>query len=422
MTLVLSNWHVLVSTNGGKLALALEADARMAEVLNRYLQTGDLEPVLDFWLPYNSMDYLEFCGNLRRFVLRLGETNRHLPEDRKISFRVLGLETPSPLSATNLTAADLPQVWQAGLVANERDRHSANNLMANLRAQPTERVLLFYGDMHLSIRQVSKSWATRVFGSTDRWQPLGFRLRSELGTNFLSIAQVQFPRSVRSPESPYHALTRSDILVNASDIPWRHDRIEPADYDAVVLFSATSVDEAHLLKYLCSHRVLDQAIKRLALLEQLPQNAFTARHSVLSSTLEGLRFITGQQFANSAEWTTWAKTNAYDGFARVNSPEFAEAIRIECGRPRKGPMLASLGLPMPIAFRSQGVTSEQWSDVWPKVQPTVCFLQCLGIYWVGYPDEKATAQEYLVKFSGKNFEWPADYLQWFRMNRLGLAY
>lgn len=422
VTAVLSNWLSLVSPNGGQLVLALEMDERMAEVLRRYLKTGDLEPVLEFWLPFNSLDTLEFYDHLREFTLRVEQVNQDLPEGRRMGFQVLGLEPWSLLSTTNVTAKDLPDVWQAGEVANERDRHAANTLLTYLKEHPKDRMLVFYGDAHLRIRPSSRSWAARIFGATEARQPLGLLLKSQLGTNFLSVAQVRFPPSVRGRGSLYHALTAQDILIKASDVPWKHPRIEPLDYDAVVFFSATRIDEAHLLKYICSRRILDRAVSRLSFLEQLSQNAFAARHPAISGTMEGLRLITGKSFQKSSEWQAWMATNAYDGFARMDSEEFSEAIRQECGRSQKGLLLASLGLPPTIAFRNEAISPEQWREVWPKVQPTVRFLQCLGIFWVGYPDEKAKAREYLAEFSGKEFESPALYLQWLRKNRLGLNY
>lgn len=74
------------------------------------------------------------------------------------------------------------------------------------------------------------------FGSTDRWQPLGFLLKQQLGSNFLSVAQVQYPRSARSADSPHRALTRDDILVNAADVPWKTRRFFPCGHTCGLCF------------------------------------------------------------------------------------------------------------------------------------------------------------------------------------------
>ena len=50
------------------------------------------------------------------------------------------------------------------------------------------------------------------------------------------------------------------------------------------------------------------------------------------------------------------------------------------------------------------------------------FTNSIGIYWLGYPDEKIKAKEYLVQFSGEDFQEPEKYLQWYRMKYFGYEY
>jgi hypothetical protein len=59
---------------------------------------------------------------------------------------------------------------------------------------------------------------------------------------------------------------------------------------------------------------------------------------------------------------------------------------------------------------------------WQLALPRMKFINCIGIYWVGYPDEKVKAKEYLVKFSGEDFAEPEKYLQWYRMKYYGYEY
>lgn len=425
VTQVLSNWLGLVYSNGGQLVLALEADAQMANVLNQYLKTGDLDPVLEFWLPFSSLDQLEFYGHLRDFTLRLQQVNQGLPSSRQIGFKVVGLEPPSPLSVTNVTAANLPSILEAGQVANERDLRITENLMTHLRENPRDKALVFYGVGHLPIREQPWSWARQFFGSTDAWRTMGMLLKEQLGSNFLSVAQLSFPPEVYHAGNPYRTLTTHDIFVWSTDIPWKHPHISLTDFDAVVFFSTRGMDEPHLLKYICCRRILDRAIARLAFLEQLPKNAFTAKHSVFSTTLAGLKLTTGQSFEKGSQWKGWAATNAYDGFLRMDSSEFADAIRKTCGQAaskQRNGMLSSLGMPQTLATRQCEMSSEQWRDVWPKLHPTVRFLQCVGIYWVGYREEKEKAREFLVQFSGQEFQSPAQCLRWYRKNSLRLTY
>jgi hypothetical protein len=85
-------------------------------------------------------------------------------------------------------------------------------------------------------------------------------------------------------------------------------------------------------------------------------------------------------------------------------------------------MLASLGLPPALATLQRNLTEQQWHKLWPEVFPAVRFLQCVGVNWAGYPEEKAKAREYLVQSSGKELASPGLYLHWYRTNRLELTY
>jgi len=52
----------------------------------------------------------------------------------------------------------------------------------------------------------------------------------------------------------------------------------------------------------------------------------------------------------------------------------------------------------------------------------VKFLQYIGIYWVGHPDESEEAHAHLVQWTGQELTSPALYLKWYRKTYLGLAH
>jgi hypothetical protein len=69
------------------------------------------------------------------------------------------------------------------------------------------------------------------------------------------------------------------------------------------------------------------------------------------------------------------------------------------------------------------IASDEWlNGPWKTLSPRIRFLQCLGIYWMGYPAEKEKAKEYLIQFSGQKADSPATYLKWYRKACLGLPY
>jgi hypothetical protein len=65
----------------------------------------------------------------------------------------------------------------------------------------------------------------------------------------------------------------------ASDVPWRHPQARTSDDDAIIFHGGRGMDGPHLIKHICSRRVLDRAIARLAFLEGLPQNGLSALRS-----------------------------------------------------------------------------------------------------------------------------------------------
>lgn len=55
----------------------------------------------------------------------------------------------------------------------------------------------------------------------------------------------------------------------------------------------------------------------------------------------------------------------------------------------------------------------------PLIFKKIKFTNSIGIYWIGYPDEKEKAKKYLMEYSGQDFDEPEKYLQWYRKNILG---
>jgi hypothetical protein len=383
LTEVLTNWLDLAADKTVSLVLVLEETGQTAEILQEYLRTGQTEPILNHLLPYTSLDRLEFYQELRNFYVRLQRINEGRSEDRRIRFSIRGFEHFGVSGPADGTEPAYSSAAQAGEVANERDRRVVAGLTAHLKDHLSDQVLVFYGMDHLRTRPTRQSWAQRLFGSSQQWQPLGSLLRQQLGEEFLSVAQAPFPRAARNPRDPYHALTSRNVILKSADIPWKMMQIDPGNFDAVIFLNTPTLDEAHLLRYICSRRVLDCAIERLAASEGQKPDVFTS--ALLLHTKDSLRLLTGQEFETCAQWRQWLSQNPYDGSARLDS--------------------------------------DAWRDtVWKELFPRVRFLQCIGIYWVGYPAEKEKAKDYLVRFSSKAFDDPALYLKWYRREYLRLAY
>ena len=58
--------------------------------------------------------------------------------------------------------------------------------------------------------------------------------------------------------------------------------------------------------------------------------------------------------------------------------------------------------------------SSEFNKIWPEALKDIKFINAIGIYWAGYPDEKIKAKEFLKQFSKEDFAEPEKYLQWWR--------
>ena len=66
---------------------------------------------------------------------------------------------------------------------------------------------------------------------------------------------------------------------------------------------------------------------------------------------------------------------------------------------------------------------ENWKKTeLPKIYEQMKFTNSIGIYMMGYPDEKIKAKEYLTKFSNKDFNEPQEYLHWYWKEYFGCEY
>ena len=70
----------------------LEWDDEIVYKINRYLETGNVDELVDFWLPYGSLEMLEFFSDLRQIHLKINLINRTPSERKKIHFSIIGGE------------------------------------------------------------------------------------------------------------------------------------------------------------------------------------------------------------------------------------------------------------------------------------------------------------------------------------------
>jgi hypothetical protein len=131
-----------------------------------------------------------------------------------------------------------------------------------------------------------------------------------------------------------------------------------------------------------------------------------------------IQLITGIKFENSMQLKAWlAKNPEIDGIARFDSNEFADFIyniyanKIPLTDNRRTIMLLNFPERDSTFYPSDPLI---WHTNWKNFNSKAKFINCIGIYWAGYPEEKTRAKQYLKEFSGVDFVEPEKYLQWYR--------
>ncbi len=112
-----------------KLSLILEADTQEVAILNEFIATGDWKPFIDYWLPYNTMEWLEFCADLRSLKQRIDSLNTD--SLHKISFTLFGGEPGNIFDDPHILM--LSKEDGSRYFVNVRDSLTAKNIIKHLR-------------------------------------------------------------------------------------------------------------------------------------------------------------------------------------------------------------------------------------------------------------------------------------------------
>jgi hypothetical protein len=113
----------------------------------------------------------------------------------------------------------------------------------------------------------------------------------------------------------------------------------------------------------------------------------------------------------------WKNTATMSGLQSANSSRFRKRLQqYYCDNIHSPETLRHLiELGFPADFQSaKRFADEDWSSVLDRAMPRFLYLNAIGVYWIGFPDEKEVAKRYLVEFSGQNYPEPESYLKWWR--------
>ncbi len=391
------------------ITLVLENNEEGVAMLKQYFYTGEFKPLSKF--VNCSLERLEFYSDLRKIYNEINKLNGTLNQNSQIVFDIIGPEESYDYNGTH-TKMSLEDGFK--WFVNERDKLSSNKIINYCKKNPSQKILIFYGNAHLNKKWTDKNEYYPQLGSLYGFY-MAHYLSEALGDKeVLTVNQESLPDK-GSTRLSYIC----DQLVKpeqAKNVYFLHNSIEnaisslignhPHVYDATILRREILVPP-HWLGTIMSKTVVDACILRLQFLET--HKGFLAK-SEYDSINNRLIFSTMQEFQSAVDWKTWWSKDTRNPMLRLDSDDFADQIVKDVKMRNK--------ICKMIGIRPEIPGSNECSVIRQKIK----ILNCIGINFVGDASEKIPAVEYLIKQTTQNFPEPADYLKFWRKSTYKVDY
>lgn len=414
---LLSEW--VTEAAGGKskdtkVVLVLEDDKQIVDNLKSFISAGDWKPLVDYWLPYNSMEWLEFCADLRALNLRIDSLDSRPGVRQKISFDILGGEASNIFDDPSLLRQSKEE--GAKYFVGTRDSLSARNVSAYLDSSEFTKAIIFYGRAHLVGEFVHKDVAGALPPSETGGYYLAHYLKERFGADsVLTVCQIS-PYSLNLRSSFYSLAQDSNIFFTSKEISSKDiylSGLQPQDFDAFITRRELIIP-AHPLTHIFSKVVVQADVSRSLFLKDYLPEVLAERY--YDEAIQSLQLITGENFKGALEWQSWFKKAKYDGFARMESELLANQLFLDFCKnaPSESPRRELYDLEFDAGIHDMNsIPSENywWNTIWPGMVDRIKIYDSIGKLWVGTAEEKRQARNLLVKVFGTPSTEPQDYLK-----------
>jgi hypothetical protein len=416
-----------------KLLLVLELGQSGATAVNHYLKTGDRNLLirflideqakfkLDAYLTRNlSVDYLQFCEELRVLCERSDLLNRKNPANR-ILIDVAGFEPDPPYSHLDIRTKTRQQIlsMKAQWDRTQRDAKSAPQLVGYLAEHPQSKVLYFTSALHLYRDAADGIFVARI-------------LDSLLGRPNVSVFQVH--RNPRTPasgpqiEEYKHTAESADFLVRKRMIPPRPvpffliktQNSFRAMIDLAEQYS-TSLDtlDTDLSRKLLSHALDLLRRSHLALEPKTNQEIAFLQSTVEAATRRAL--LAPRTFHDIRRlvslFDAMKDVMSIDSVMTTFSPsqDFYDDLTTLIDN------LPSNAVPVPDTFTvsiskyepPEAITA-RWVQSWKQKKPEIRIYMLLQILWLGTPAEVLQAKRALEEQTGHKFATTTEWGTWWQ--------
>ena len=419
---VLYNWLNLAKASGEKrsLSLVVENDEPTSFAINRFISDGNMKAFTDTIKSEFYLETLEHLIDLRNFSGVIDSVN--MLRENKISFTVKGFEQVGYINferIAKLSSRD-DEFW----FVHERDSVTANGIINYKNNNPEEQILVFYGYFHLQNRLLDKRRSgNSELSPEEGWgYCLAHFLKKEFGkSNVLTIDPRSFIPEIFD-NTIFEHLKDKEFLLRTETLPVEDE--DKPDIDLTISCKDKFVSPINA-EYVCSRYILEKLVNKINDVKKWLPGGFKALNQYYID-LSILQYITGYRFVDDNELRAWLNKTNYDSLNLLYSNKFTNRLSyMFINYPDEefiNSVLSNFGSSYIVNDKSL-INLEKWeTKELPKILEQVKFSNSIGVYWLGYEEEKIKAKEFLVKFSGKDFNEPEKYLKWYRVKYFGTEY
>jgi len=396
---VLNAWLDFVSkdSTSHSLTLILECENLISDLLNDSINEQNFPVILKHGYDYiSTLEDIEFYSEIVSFISKINQLNKF---GSHISFKVKGFENYEvPLSFKTNREGEL---W----FVNVRDSILGSNITDYMKKNPNEKILLFYGGMHLYSGILNKGLLTDVNNQESEGFMLAYYLKQSFGRN--EILTVK----------PINSSTTGNVLFNNE-----HDSLN-CDFKWL-LTPCAKVEPRHLTS-LFGRRFIESSIITIKKLENYP-GGYKAQKKLMDY-INSLEIITGKKFRKSDEIIKWYDTTNYNAFNRINSDEFWGQCysliinKDESHRTRNE--LSKIGFYPRILDTLFVPDSTLWFGELRKINTeSILYINSIALLWLGDDTEKLQAVNFLQNVTEWNSNDPIEYVKWYRNKFFGVNY
>jgi len=427
--LTLDNWLQLCATKNKavNLTLVIEFEKAVTDEINKYISTGDMEPLINAIAPDFNLETFEYYANLRNFSLKVDSINQF--RKNEISFTVKGFEPYQIINIESLAVKPRKE-WELWFI-NERDSLTSGGIINYMESNPKEQILIFYGTGHLQCGLVNKSFGSKDLSDKEYMGYfLPHYLKKKFGDDNVVIflpCNYLYYYNKHPFNHPALDTLRDKLMLVKSKYFADTSFFYGADYVISVHCSPLSLMDVN---YICSRFILEKTLAGLKRVKKwLPG---LAAQNLYYKYLAASALLTGHMFRNDTVLNEWVNNSNFDVLNWLYSDQLKDTLSYRFDIFHQIDPLESMNFinkniqPYGIAFwvtDSNVQNYDQWKEQeFPEIIRHIKFTNSIGIYWFGYPDEKIKAKEYLKEFSGEDFQEPEKYVRWYRMKFYGYDY